>query len=137
MCKPKDMIVAFIGGLIGLLIVEFTLGWVLTDFFKASPIADAAVGLWHVIGYAVGAAIVFGAIFALLAGNMRVTRHWFKGIKLGVLYGVIVMFPWAIMTFFFTIQSSTYIAVTTIYGLIEYAVAGLIAMVLLAKFGTK
>ena len=138
MCKPRDMIVAFIGAFIGLVIVEFTLGWLMMDWFKANnPLADAAVGLAHLFGFILGSAIIFGAIFALLVSAMKVKKTWMRGIKLGLLYGVIVMLPWAIMAFFLTTLDFNYLAVSTIYGLIEYSAAGLVAMVLLQKFGTK
>ena len=138
MCKPKDMLVAFIGAFIGITVVEFTLGWLLMDFFKANnPLTDAAAGMAHLFGYIIGSAIIFGAIFALLVANMRVRKHWFKGVKVGILYGLIASLPWVMMAFFLATYDFTYLTVSTVYVLIEYAVAGLVAMVLLKKFGTK
>ena len=136
MCKPKDMIVAFIGAFIGLIIVEFTLGWAFLDVFKASPVY-AGAGLGGILGFAIGTALVFGYFFTYMADAMKVKRRWISGFKLGVFFGLIAMLPWTIMAYFLTTFDFTYIIITTIYGLVEFGVAGLFAMFLLAKFGTK
>lgn len=127
MCNVKDMIVAIIGAFIGLLIVEF-----LFRYFIGTTIV-----LWQLVGYTLALAIVFGTIFTFLTDSLHLTKHWFRGLKLGVFYGAISSLPLGIASYFLTSQAFVTIAVSIVFALVEYGVAGATAMYALAKYGTK